>query len=160
VVDAEDRVVGDAPRAEVHGNNLRHRAVHILVFNRLGELFLQKRSRSKDRHPCLWDSSAAGHVDAGEEYDATAVRELREELGITAELTPVAKLPASDNTGQEFIWLYRAQHDGPFELARSEIEYGEFFPTELVSDWIAARPADFAPGFIECWRAFRAVPSP
>jgi 16S rRNA (adenine1518-N6/adenine1519-N6)-dimethyltransferase len=160
VVDAEDRVVGDAPRAEVHGNNLRHRAVHILVFNRLGELFLQKRSRSKDRHPCLWDSSAAGHVDAGEEYDATAVRELREELGITAELTPVAKLPASDNTGQEFIWLYRTQHDGPFELARSEIEHGEFFPTELVSEWIAARPADFAPGFIECWRAFRAVPSP
>jgi 16S rRNA (adenine1518-N6/adenine1519-N6)-dimethyltransferase len=157
VVDHEDRVVGDAPRAEVHGNNLRHRAVHILVFNRLGELFLQKRSRSKDRHPCLWDSSAAGHVDAGEEYDATAVRELREELGVTAEMVRVAKLPASDNTGQEFIWLYRAQHDGPFELARSEIEYGEFFPTDLVSAWVAARPADFAPGFIECWRAFSAA---
>ncbi|MDP9004951.1 MAG: NUDIX domain-containing protein [Verrucomicrobiota bacterium] len=160
VVDHEDRVIGDAPRAEVHGNNLRHRAVHILVFNRLGELFLQKRSRSKDRHPCLWDSSAAGHVDAGEEYDATAVRELQEELGVAAELTRIGKLSASDKTGQEFIWIYRAQHDGPFELARAEIEYGEFFPTDLVSDWVAARPADFAPGFIECWRAFRAASQP
>ena len=33
VVDEQDRLLGDAPRAEVHGNNLLHRAVHILVFN-------------------------------------------------------------------------------------------------------------------------------
>lgn len=158
VVDDRDRLLGDAPRAEVHGNNLRHRAVHILVFNNLGELFLQKRSRWKDRHPRLWDSSAAGHVDAGEDYDVAANRELREELGVAAELTRVVKLPASEKTGQEFIWLYQARHDGPFELARSEIEYGEFFPIEVVSGWVKARPADFAPGFLECWKAFGAVP--
>jgi 16S rRNA (adenine1518-N6/adenine1519-N6)-dimethyltransferase len=154
VVDDQDRLLGDAPRTEVHGNNLRHRAVHILVFNHLGELFLQKRSRRKDRHPCLWDSSAAGHVDAGEDYDLAAARELREELGVAAELTRVAKLPASEKTGQEFIWLYQARHDGPFKLARSEIEYGEFFPTDIVSDWVKARPGDLAPGFLECWQAF------
>lgn len=159
VVDDQDRLMGDAPRAEVHGNNLRHRAVHILVFNNLGELFLQKRSPWKDRHPRLWDSSAAGHVEAGEEYDVAANRELREELGVSAELTRVAKLPASEKTGQEFIWLYQARHDGPFELARSEIEYGQFFPTEVVSAWVKARPDDFAPGFVECWKAFGAAQS-
>jgi 16S rRNA (adenine1518-N6/adenine1519-N6)-dimethyltransferase len=159
VVDEEDRVVGEAPRGEVHGNNLRHRAVHILVFNQLGDLFLQKRSRWKDRHPQLWDSSAAGHVDAGEDYDVAAARELQEELGITAKLTRVAKLRATEKTGQEFIWLYRAIHEGPFELARSEIEYGEFFPTKVVSEWVKSRPADFAPGFIECWKALRAASS-
>jgi 16S rRNA (adenine1518-N6/adenine1519-N6)-dimethyltransferase len=158
VVDEDDQLLGDAPRAEVHGNNLRHRAVHILIFNTVGELFLQKRSRWKDRHPLLWDSSAAGHVDAGEEYDATATRELREELGVTAELTRVAKLPASERTGQEFIWLYRAQHDGPFTLAPSEVEYGDFFPIDVVSEWVKARPGDFAPGFLECWKAFNASP--
>lgn len=154
VVDSQDRLLGDAPRAEVHGNNLRHRAVHILIFNHLGELFLQKRSCWKDRHPRLWDSSAAGHVDAGEDYDAAANRELREELGVSAELRRVVKLPASEKTGQEFIWLYQARHDGPFQLARSEIDYGEFFPIEVVSGWLKARPDDFAPGFVECWRAF------
>ncbi|MEY2490697.1 MAG: rRNA (adenine1518-N6/adenine1519-N6)-dimethyltransferase [Verrucomicrobiota bacterium] len=159
VVDDQDRLLGDAPRAAVHGNNLRHRAVHILIFNNSGELFLQKRSRRKDRHPCLWDSSAAGHVDAGEDYDVAANRELREELGVAAKLTRVAKLSASEKTGQEFIWLYQAQHDGPFELARSEIEYGEFFPTDVVSGWLKARPEDFAPGFGECWAAFRAAQS-
>lgn len=156
VVDDADRVVSEAPRDKVHANNLKHRAVHLLLFNHRGELFLQKRSRFKDRHPGVWDSSAAGHVDAGEEYDQAAARELREELGIDASLQRVAKLSASERTGQEFIWLYRGRHDGPFRLARSEIELGEFFAPELVAQWVEARPDDFAPGFVECWKAFRA----
>jgi 16S rRNA (adenine1518-N6/adenine1519-N6)-dimethyltransferase len=154
LVDAEDRVIGDAARAEVHANNLRHRAVHIFLFNKAGELFLQKRSARKDRHPLVWDSSAAGHVDVGESYEESAARELREELGVAADLQPVAKLSASDLTGQEFIWLYRGTHEGPFRLARSEIESGAFFPLALITDWITRRPHDFAPGFLECWRVF------
>lgn len=154
VVDEADLVVGDAPRVRVHGDNLLHRAVHILLFNDRNELFLQKRSRLKDRHPWVWDSSAAGHVDAGEEYDAAAVRELHEELGVSTPLRRVAKLPASARTGQEFIWIYEGRHDGPFRLARSEIELGDFFPTRLVTAWLQARPTDFAPGFLECWSAF------
>ncbi|MGZ5504307.1 MAG: 16S rRNA (adenine(1518)-N(6)/adenine(1519)-N(6))-dimethyltransferase RsmA [Chthoniobacterales bacterium] len=158
VVNQNDEVIGHAQRAIVHGNNLLHRAVHILLFNKKGELFLQKRSRFKDRHPCLWDSSAAGHVDQGEEYDSCAQRELNEELGISSQpLQRVLKLPASERTGHEFIWLYQGPNDGPFRLARSEIELGEFFPPELVTKWLAARPADFAPGFAECWRAFLTI---
>jgi 16S rRNA (adenine1518-N6/adenine1519-N6)-dimethyltransferase len=156
VVDGDDQIIGAAPRSEVHGNNLRHRAVHLFIFDGQGELFLQKRSPWKDRHPLLWDSSAAGHVDAGEDYDEAAARELKEELGIQADLSRVLKLPASERTGQEFIWLYRGEHDGPFQLARAEIEYGEFFPLQVVEGWIKARPEDFAPGFLECWKAYTA----
>src|SRR4051812_27258257 len=154
VVDEYDQPLGDAPRHEVHGNNLRHRAVHLFLFNRKGELFLQKRSRWKDRHPLLWDSSTAGHVEAGEDYDQTAGRELKEELGVEANLTRVVKLPCSERTGWEFIWLYRGDHDGPFTVARSEIEHGEFFPVEIISGWVKARPSDFAPGFLDCWAAY------
>ena len=160
MVDAADRVVGQAKRGKVHGDNLLHRAVHILLFNHKNELFLQKRSRLKDRHPCLWDSSAAGHVDAGETYDEAAARELQEELGVTAPLNRVVKLPASERTGHEFIWLYEGRHEGPFELARSEIELGDFFPKELVTAWLKARPGDFAPGFAECWKALLARTPP
>lgn len=156
VVDAADRVTGDAPRGKVHANNLLHRAVHILLFNDAGELFLQKRSRLKDRHPGVWDSSAAGHVDAGEDYDAAARRELQEELGVSSTLERIVKLPASERTGHEFIWLYRGKHNGPFQLARSEIETGEFFRPSIVTGWLDARPGDFAPGFAECWSAFAA----
>jgi 16S rRNA (adenine1518-N6/adenine1519-N6)-dimethyltransferase len=159
VVDEYDRVVATAPRQEVHGNNLRHRAVHILIFNEAGEVFLQKRSRGKDRHPLRWDSSAAGHVDSGEEYDQAAHRELHEELGISAMLKRMVKLKASERTGQEFIWVYRALHEGPFRLAPAEIEYGGFFQTHLVTAWIRARPEEFAPGFIECWKRYQRQPA-
>ena len=138
----------------MHGDNLRHRAVHILIFNSKGEVFLQKRSEWKDRHPLLWDSSAAGHVETGEDYDTAASRELEEELGITTPLERLAKLPASDLTGQEFIWVYRGQWDKAIRFDRAEIEAGESFPPQTVTAWIEARPADFAPGFVECWKAW------
>src|SRR5205807_718635 len=69
VVDEEDRLKGTALRSKVHANNFLHRAVHVLIFHPVGEAFLQMRSRRKDRHPLAWDSSAAGHVNAGEDYD-------------------------------------------------------------------------------------------
>src|SRR5438093_3040136 len=50
IVDKNDRILRYASRAEVHGNNLRHRAVHILIFNQAGDVYLQQRSRWKDRH--------------------------------------------------------------------------------------------------------------
>ena len=157
VVNERDEVLGSAPRGEVHGNNLLHRAVHMLIFNSAGEVYLQLRARTKDRHPLRWDSSAAGHVDAGEEYDAAARRELEEELGIRPGLEPVASLPASERTDQEFVRVYRGRYDGAMTINRSEIEAGEFFPPAIVTGWIAARPGDFAPGFAECWKAYCAI---
>ncbi|HEY1582830.1 MAG TPA: 16S rRNA (adenine(1518)-N(6)/adenine(1519)-N(6))-dimethyltransferase RsmA [Chthoniobacterales bacterium] len=154
VVDEFDRVTGAATRAEVHGNNLRHRAVHIFLFDAAGELLLQKRSRWKDRHPNVWDSSAAGHVGIGEDYETTAARELEEELGITAELEEIASLTASEETGQEFIRLFRGRHEGPFHRAGTEIDLVEFFSPPIIERWIDERPGDFAPGFLECWRAY------
>ena len=156
VVDANDRFLREASRAEVHGDNLRHRAAHIHIFNDAGELYLQKRSRWKDRDPLLWDSSAAGHVNAGEEYDEAARRELQEELGVNLPLEKILKLPASTRTGQEFIWLYRGQMRGELRPNRSEIEVGFFCPVSVVDGWIAARPDEFAPSFVECWQASRA----
>ncbi len=154
VVDTEDRVIGTAPRQEVHGNNLRHRAVHILLFDNDGEVFLQKRSRWKDRHPLVWDSSAAGHLAAGEDYDEAAQRELLEELNLSTSLIRLARLPASDETGQEFIWIYTGSWNEPISSNPSEVEAGNYFPASIVTEWIQARPNDFAPGFVECWKAW------
>jgi len=154
VVDESDRVLYAAPRSKVHGDNLRHRSVHILIFNESGQIYLQKRSRRKERHPGLWDSSAAGHVSAGEDYEVAARRELMEELGIEAPLQKIGQLPASDRTGQEFVWIYRGQYNGQMSLNREEIETGGYFQPVIVTGWIAARPGDFAPGFAECWKTY------
>jgi 16S rRNA (adenine1518-N6/adenine1519-N6)-dimethyltransferase len=159
VVDENDRQISTASRLEVHENNFRHRAVHILIFNDAGEILLQKRSPWKDRHPLLWDSSAAGHVEANEDYEEAAGRELMEELGTTARLERIDKLPASEKTGQEFIMVYRGECDGPFAFPCEEISAVEFFPTEIVERWVANKPEDFAPGFLECWRLFNCISS-
>src|SRR5882762_3903686 len=103
VVNERDEVIGKRPRSEVHSLGLMHRATHVLVFNKRGQIFLQKRSMKKDRQPGLWDSSVSGHVDAGEDYDTCAVRELREEIGLQVSSTPqrLFKLAASAETDQE-----------------------------------------------------------
>ena len=155
IVDKKDRILRYANRSEVHGNNLRHRAVHILLFNEAGELYLQQRSRWKDRHPLKWDSSAAGHVAFRESYDETARRELKEELGTTVPLHKVSKVSASQRTDHEFIWLYRGLTSGDLVPDNSEIEQGAFFRPAVIDGWTSARPEDFAPGFLECWKAYR-----
>jgi 16S rRNA (adenine1518-N6/adenine1519-N6)-dimethyltransferase len=155
VVDEQDRVIGQETRHNVHAHGLRHRAVHIFVFNKRGDLFLQKRSRWKDRHPSQWDSSAAGHVNAGDDYVTTAPRELHEELGVAAAVEEIGRITACAGTGWEFVHIFRAQHEGPFRLPPAEIESGAFFTIDQITRWITARPQDFAPGFLECWRVFQ-----
>jgi 16S rRNA (adenine1518-N6/adenine1519-N6)-dimethyltransferase len=155
VVDENDEVQGYAARAEVHGNNLRHRAVHILIFNQLGDVYLQQRSRWKDRHPLKWDSSAAGHVTGGENYDETAQRELKEELDVDVPLERIFRLTASSRTDHEFIWGYRGLVSGDPSPNKCEIKRGVFFAPTVIDDWTSARPDDFAPAFLECWKAYQ-----
>jgi 16S rRNA (adenine1518-N6/adenine1519-N6)-dimethyltransferase len=155
VVDENDRIRRYASRSEVHGNNLRHRAVHILIFSAAGDVYLQQRSRWKDRHPLKWDSSAAGHVTAGETYGETARRELKEELGIDVALKRIFKIAASPRTDHEFIWLYRGVIAGDLFPNKCEIETGLFVPPPVLDGWTSARPEDFAPGFLLCWKAYR-----
>jgi isopentenyl-diphosphate delta-isomerase type 1 len=154
VVDEADEVVGQERRAQAHRLGLRHRAAHVLVFNAKGQLFLQKRSATKDRHPGVWDSSAAGHVEQGESYEACAVRELAEELGLKLDRPPekLFKIVACEETGQEFVWVYRCQAQGPFVLPAEEIERGEWFEPQVVSAWLETKPEDFAPTFPLLWR--------
>jgi isopentenyldiphosphate isomerase len=154
VVNERDEVIDRQPRSEVHRLGLLHRAVHVLVFNSRGEVFLQKRSMTKDREPGKWDSSTSGHVDSGEDYDVSAVRELHEEIGLTVEKTPerLFKIAACAETDQEFVWIYRCRAEGPFRLHPDEIETGGWFATEKVSRWIADKPEDFAGAFVFIWK--------
>lgn len=158
VVNERDEVVDQKPRAEVHRLGLLHRAVHILVFNSAGQVFLQKRSMSKDTHPGTWDSSTSGHVDSGEDYDESAMRELQEEIGLIVDSPPdrLFKIDACEQTDQEFVWIYRTESEGPFELHPEEIETGDWFAVSEVTEWIATRPDDFAPALRHLWALAKA----
>ncbi|MGD9897031.1 MAG: NUDIX domain-containing protein [Candidatus Methylacidiphilaceae bacterium] len=157
VVDAMDRVIGQEPRSWVHRHGLRHRAVHALLFNARGELFLQRRSLTKDLNPDLWDSSCSGHLHTGETYDQAARRELAEELGLAdpIPLRPVCKLSAGHETGNEFILVYLGESDGPFSLDPGEISEGRFVGIPDLEQELRVEPGRFSPVFVHLWSRLR-----
>ena len=154
VVNDRDEVIDRKPRREVHARGLLHRAVHVLVVNADGQLFLQKRSMLKDTAKGKWDSSASGHLDSGEDYDACAVREVWEEIGLRLERIPerILRIEACEDTGQEFVWVYRCTSEGPFTLHPDEIESGDWFKPEAITRWVAEKPQDFARAFVLIWK--------
>ena len=155
VVDESDQVISQATRREVHERGLYHRAVHILICNEGGEVFLQKRSMEKDTHPGCWDSSASGHLDAGEGYLAAARRECREELGVTLEkLESLFKLSPTTASGWEFVEVFLGRHEGPFTLHPAEISDGRWFSKAAVGELILQHPSSCASSFIEVWKRF------
>ncbi|MBT5902564.1 MAG: NUDIX domain-containing protein [Opitutaceae bacterium] len=156
VVDEQDRVIGQATRAEVHRGKLWHRAVHAWVFNTQGQIFLQKRSMAKDMAPGCWDSSCSGHLDSGEGYDIAVVRELGEEIGVELSEAPQRLFAekARAETGWEFVWVYRLEHEGPFELHPAEIEIGEWRTIAEVNAAIIDDPNAYAPAFRHLWSQY------
>lgn len=157
IVNERDEVIGRAPRSEVHARGLLHRAVHVLVFNAQGEMFLQKRSKTKDREPSRWGAACSGHVDSGEDYDTAARRELGEELGWkpSSPLLRVLRIEACRETDQEFVWVYRCNGEGPFTLNIDEVETGGWFSPQQVEQWLAERPQDFTTAFTHLWHLLR-----
>ncbi len=157
VVDENDNVVAVRSRGEIHAEGLMHRAVHILVFNRQGEVFLQKRSMHKDEQPGKWDSSAAGHVDSGEEYLACARREIDEELGIRPEreFEFLFKLPPSARTGFEHCKVYRYEFDGPLKLHPDEIDDGRWVSPATLDRRVVANDPNLTDALCLIWRRYR-----
>ena len=69
-------------RDEVHKLGLWHRTVHIWLFDAQGNILFQLRAHDKENNPGLHDTSCAGHISAGDSSIDSAIREIREELGL------------------------------------------------------------------------------
>ncbi len=147
VCDADDRVIGQAPRGEVHARGLMHRAVHIFVFNSRGQFLVHHRSAHKDEYPRRITSSCSGHLNAGEDYDTAAGRELQEELGLTAPLEYIGSFPAGPETANEHTRLYRATTDDTPVPDLHEIESLEWADPHDVAVRMQEHPEKFTPPF-------------
>lgn len=135
IVDETDRVIGSATRRECHSNpELIHRTAYVLVFNPKGELFLQKRSQTKDTYPGKWSISVAGHVAQGEPYETTVVREMEEEIGIVLKAEFLGKFLLLHEHEKEYSAVFRAYSSGPFALNPKEIEEGGFFTMDTIRE--------------------------
>ncbi len=136
VVNKEDQVVGQASRKEVHGNPaLIHRVVHVLVFNKQGELYLQKRSLNKDVQPGKWDTSVGGHVDLGEDYRKAALREMHEELGIKPnEIRFLYKYLHASDFESEIVSSFHCFWNGSLTINQDEISEGRFWALDEIQE--------------------------
>ena len=154
IVDEADLVVGRASRTEVHGNpDLIHRVAHVLVFNAGGSLYLQKRADSKDVQPGKWDTSVGGHLDAGEDYLEAAIREMREELGISS-VTPgrLYRYRHRNDYESEMVTTFLVRWDGAITVDPEEISEGRFWMLDEID---AADPGIFTPNFLEELERYR-----
>ncbi|MFA6511540.1 MAG: NUDIX domain-containing protein [Patescibacteria group bacterium] len=83
IIDEQGNPTGKtADKDTVHRKGLLHRNVHVWAVTPKGEVLMQKRSASCYSYPGYWDISCAGHIDAGENTQTAAMREVQEELGL------------------------------------------------------------------------------
>ena len=116
-------------REEAHREGIRHRTAHVWIVketDRGYSVLLQKRSQDKDSFPGMYDTSSAGHIPAGDEPLYSALRELKEELGIEAA------------PGQlSYAGMFRIQYEKEF--------HGHIFrDNEVASVYVYQEPVEIA----------------
>jgi 8-oxo-dGTP pyrophosphatase MutT (NUDIX family) len=133
IVDERNNVVGATSRREMRAKRLPHRSTYILVFNGGGELYVQKRTMTKDVFPGYYDVAAGGVVLAGETYEQGAERELAEEMGIRG--VPLSRLfdfYFEDATTRLWGCAFSCTYDGHIVLQEEEVESGAFVPVHEI----------------------------
>lgn len=135
LVDEAGNVTGAATRGECHnGSRLLHPVVHLHLFNRRGELYLQKRPAWKDIQPGKWDTAVGGHVDLGEDIHTALRREVCEEIGITDyEPLFVTSYIYDSVSERELVFVFRTVYDG--EVSPSgELDGGRFWSADEIRE--------------------------
>ncbi|MFC1489205.1 NUDIX hydrolase YfcD [Thermodesulfobacteriota bacterium] len=133
IVDEKNNVIGAESRSIMRLKGLIHRATYILVFNSTGQIFVQKRTLSKDVYPGYYDVATGGVVLDGETYAESAARELEEELGIRGvALTQLFDFYYQEEGNRVWGRVYTCVYDGDIVLQEEEIESGGFHEVDEV----------------------------
>lgn len=144
---------GIVSRDKAHRDGIPHRTAHVWVIREEKgriQVLLQKRSANKESFPGMYDTSSAGHIPAGCEPLDSALRELREELGIEAGEGQLCYIGAICNRyeaqfrGKIFrdneycsVYLYREPLDAEsLHLQTEEVERVDWFDLEQVREEI------------------------
>ncbi|WP_111309498.1 NUDIX hydrolase [Confluentibacter sediminis] len=140
VADASGNLIGVSElKSVIHQKGLYHHTAHIWLYTKNGEILLSQRSALKSVCPLMWDVSVAGHVDAGESITNGALREMREEIGLSLLETDLTKIGVfecfqSYDSGiidNEFHHTFMAELTVPLSQLKPQIE--EVAALKLVS---------------------------
>lgn len=148
LVDEEDREIGTASRRDIRSRNLLHRGVAIIVRNPAGEIYVHRRTETKDVFPGMYDIVVGGMVGAGEAYQEAARRELAEELGVDG-VEPAFLLKHRYRGDRNNAWmsLYEVVWAGSIRHQEEEISWGAYMTEEEIAAKLQEWP--FAPDHFE-----------
>lgn len=159
ICDAQGQPTGvRCPRDQVHAQGLWHRTAHTWLMNETGCVLLQKRAQNKENYPGCWDISSAGHISTGESSREGAIRELREELGLSISVEQLHFLGESHGELilQNGAYIDREYHDifwvpldtssfNTFHFDDGEVEDVRWVDSQTWEKEMEMRPLEFAP---------------
>ena len=170
IVDENDEVIGRAPRGEAYARGMRHRCVFIQARDAQGRIFVHRRTATKLVFPSQYDMFVGGVVGAGESYDAAALREAEEELGVSGLPRPVPLFNTSHGPSAVIeiapVMLALAKGGlylktisiGPVTPQAEEVAWHAFLPEEELEQRLGEW--EWVPDGLEAYerlRAFRAA---
>jgi len=156
IVDLDNKEIKAVSRKIMRQQGLIHRACYILVFNDQGQLFLQKRTDTKDLYPSCWDIAAGGVVLAGESYEVSAERELSEELGVSVkEFTHLFDQYFEKDGNRVWGRIFSCVHNGPFVLQKEEVADGFFM--DVAAIFALSEKEDFTPDGIDILKKVKPI---
>ena len=160
IVDAQDRVVGQAARGEATARRLRHRCVFVLARDDAGRVFVHRRTARKLVFPSMYDMFVGGVVGAGESYDDAAKREAEEELGVR-DLAPVPLFRFLYESPEHTWWsaVYETRTPVEVEPQPEEVAWHAFLPEAELAARLGEWP--WVPDGLAAWQRltlWRAAP--
>lgn len=157
IVDAQDTVVGQAPRRRVYAERLRHRAAFVFVRDAAGRVFVHRRTARKLVFPSRYDMFVGGVLGTGETYDEAAHREAAEELGVSDLPEPTPLFRFLYETPEHTWWsaVYEVRCDSPVHPQPDEVDWYAFLTDDelhqKLEEW------DWVPDGFEAYQRLRAL---
>lgn len=151
VVSRQDQILGSKEKDACHFlKGLLHRGFSVFVFNKKGEVLLQKRSKSKKLWPGFWSNTCCSHPQPGETYIQAGERRLKEELGFTCKLKNLGKFyyrAVYKNVGSEneICAVLVGKHKGRVRPDPQEVTDFRWIQFEQLKQEIKEKPEIFTP---------------
>lgn len=146
ILDSSGNFTGESCLKSVaHKKGLYHATIHVWFYTKNKQVLLQKRASTKKVFPNLWDVSVAGHISAGESIIGSAIREVREEIGLEISENQLNKVGIRLNKIQhpngildcEFKHIYVCELTKPISKLRrqiSEVDDIKLFDLSILKD--------------------------
>ena len=155
LVNKNGQKIGIAEKLEAHKKGLLHRAFSVFIYNRQGEMLLQKRASSKYHFAGLWSNACCSHPRPGEKILSAAVRRLTEELNIQAALESKGAITyklldeKSGLTEHEYDLIFSGEFNGEFNFNENEIEEVKWISVSKLKREMNKEPEKFTPWFLQ-----------